>query len=48
MSVDGVESQPTRDREIERNVEFVTVAGRRQSPALRAFMQAAESRFWLA
>ena len=48
INVDGLESRPTRDPEIERKVELVTVAGRRQSPALRAFMQAAGSRSWSA
>ena len=48
INVEGLESRPTRDPEIERRVELVTVAGRRQSPALRAFMQTAESRSWSA
>ena len=48
INVDGLESRLTRDPGIERKVELVTIAGRRQSPALRAFMQAAESQSWSA
>lgn len=46
ISVDGLESRPTRDPEIQRTVELVTVAGRRRSAALSAFMEAANSRSW--
>ncbi len=46
ITVDGLEHRPTRDPDIQRAVELVTVAGRQRSAALNAFMQTAESRSW--
>ncbi len=46
ITVDGLEYRPTRDPDIQRAVELVTVAGRQRSAALTAFMRTAESRSW--
>jgi len=46
VSLAGLEQRPICDPEIERSVELVTVAGRRHSPALKAFLDAARARAW--
>jgi DNA-binding transcriptional LysR family regulator len=48
ISVEGLQSRPTRNPDIQRTVELVTVAGRRRSAALSAFMETAKSRSWSA
>jgi DNA-binding transcriptional LysR family regulator len=42
----GLDYRPLTNPDVERNVELVTVAGRRQSPTLRAFVKACKSADW--
>lgn len=47
ISVEGIQSRPITDPDIMRNVELVTVSGRRRSPAVQAFVDEATKYSWL-
>ncbi len=46
IALDGLECHPVTDPEIERRIELVTVAGRRHTPALAAFLEAGQKHKW--
>ena len=44
--IEGLDYRPTQDPELDRSVELVTVAGRRHSAALAAFLAASQAEPW--